>query len=632
MSPGGRCHNQSMATNPRGGPTAFVLAGGGTKGSFEVGVLQYLVGVEGITPDIITATSAGAVAATVLAQARTHTEFAQRTDEIERDVLAWTQPEHLFGKQAWLAALDGTALGREIHQEITEGTRPPFPLTPSTMLVGNEAVPPPAPPTGARAAGPGERGGNANATSCAWSPGPGFRLPRVRRQLRTSGSSVLNLDPLADTLRHGSSDGVVPVDPALIGRPGLQLRLAVTALRAGVLRFVTEDGTIVESDARTPAPGVAAGPVDLVDGAVASASVPMVFPPHPMADDDYVDGGVIEIIPVSAAVALGATRIIAVVAVPLTLSRDERDYAAAPAGYIGLRSMGMIAVAERQISNLNVSLPEGSTLTTIDPVVDVVGLFEVEPGLLRINKDYGWLRAADVLAEGDAGMRADMSDVTHAIVEARREAWRQEEDVWGEGRAEGAEAGTLALVREQKERVRELVDRRKQLGFPLPEGCEAWWTEYEAHTAARPAGCRPAPAAGATEGVRPCRPSPASDRRAPQPAPAAEQHDEEDHRDNVQPDRQHEEAPGRRQPHPHQVAEVLPEEAGEEAQRQEDGGDDGQLLHHHVQAVRHRRQVRVHDAGEQVPVVVDHVGQRGSGGRRGHGSTASPRRSCRVCR
>ena len=59
------------ASRRRTGATAFVLAGGGTKGSFEVGVLQYLVGVEGIAPDIIAATSAGAIAATVLAQART---------------------------------------------------------------------------------------------------------------------------------------------------------------------------------------------------------------------------------------------------------------------------------------------------------------------------------------------------------------------------------------------------------------------------------------------------------------------------------------------------------------------------------------------------------------------------------
>jgi hypothetical protein len=311
----------------------------------------------------------------------------------------------------------------------------------------------------------------------------------VRRRFRTSGSSVLNLEPLADALRHGSEEGVRAVDPALVARPGLQLRLAVTALRAGVVRYVTQDGTIVEADARTPAPGEAAGPVDLLDGAIASASVPMIFPPRPLADDDYVDGGVVEIIPVRAAVELGAARIFAVVAVPLAVPRDDRDYATAPAGYIGLRSMGMIGVAERQISNLAFAKPAGSTLTVIDPVVDVVGLFEIQPGLLRINKDYGWLRAADVLAEGDADLLADIAAGTHELVDARREAWRLEETLWAAERSRdaGSEPGTLALVREQKERVRELVEKRKHLGFPVPDDCEAWWSEYETHNGPRPA-------------------------------------------------------------------------------------------------------------------------------------------------
>ena len=113
-----------MSNEPRLGPTAFVLAGGGTKGSFEVGVLQYLVGVEGIAPDIITATSAGAIAATVLAQARTLPEFEDRVNEIEGDVLAWTQTEHVFGKQAWLGALDGTALGRRYRASPAQRRRP----------------------------------------------------------------------------------------------------------------------------------------------------------------------------------------------------------------------------------------------------------------------------------------------------------------------------------------------------------------------------------------------------------------------------------------------------------------------------------------------------------------------------
>jgi hypothetical protein len=286
---------------------------------------------------------------------------------------------------------------------------------------------------------------------------------------------------------HQGEHGIRSVDPSLVARPGLQLRLAVTALRAGVLRYVTEDGFVVESDARTPAPGEAAGPVNVVDGAIASASVPMVFPPHPLADDDYVDGGVIEIIPVRAAVALGATRIIAVVALPLSLARDERDYAEAPAGYIGLRAMGMIGVSDRQLSNLDAPLPEGATLTTVDPVVDVVGLFEVQPGLLRINKDYGWLRAADLFAEGDASLLADVALGTHQLIEARREAWLLEDALWSKAKADGTEAGTLALLREHKARVRDRVDRRKQLGCPVPDACESWWTDYEAHTGDRPA-------------------------------------------------------------------------------------------------------------------------------------------------
>jgi hypothetical protein len=273
----------------------------------------------------------------------------------------------------------------------------------------------------------------------------------------------------------------------LVQRPGLQVRLAVTALRAGVLRYVTEDGTIVEADARTPAPGDAAGPVDFIEGALASASVPLVFPPRHLADDDYVDGGVLEIIPVKAAVHLGATRVIAVVAMPLHLEREERDFVNGPAANIGVRAIGLIELAHRQRENLAVALPAGTTLTTIDPVVDVVGVFEVEPGLLRINKDYGWLRAADVMAEGDATLLAEVAADTHRIAEGRLRAWHLEETLWSSGGPKGdVLAGSFALLREIKGQLQGLVDRRKQLGFPVQEGCEAWWTEYEVHGGIHP--------------------------------------------------------------------------------------------------------------------------------------------------
>jgi NTE family protein len=314
--------------------------------------------------------------------------------------------------------------------------------------------------------------------------GAAFRLPRARRKFRTSGSAVLNLHPLANAIRHGGPSGIHPVDPKLVGRPGLQLRLAVTALRAGVLRYVTEEGAIVEEDALTLAPEASRGPVDFLEGVIASASVPLVFPPQALADDDYVDGGVLQVVPVRAAVQLGASRIIAVVAIPLRIDRDERDYVDDNAANVGLRALGAIAMADRQRENLAVALPVGTTLTTIDPVIDVVGYFEVQAGLLRINKDYGWLRAADVMAvtDSDVTVLAEISADTHRLTAARLQVWHLEESIWESSRAgDHADAGTVSLLRELKRQVHEIVDRRKQLGFPVPDGCEAWWTGYEVH-------------------------------------------------------------------------------------------------------------------------------------------------------
>jgi NTE family protein len=466
--------------------TAFVLAGGGTKGSFEVGALQYLVGTERIIPDIITATSAGAVAASVLAQARTFDEFTQRVQEVEDDILAMTRTEQIFGEQAWLRALEGTALSGQIRLALTQGTRPPAPplhlagLDQAMNLVPLASAPEREPRSPKRAAKKTRRRRRRRAQRLV--AGASFRLPKARRKLRTSGNAVLNLLPLAEAIRNGGPSGIHRVDAALVGRPGLQLRLAVTALRAGVLRYVTEDGTIVEEDAVTPAPGTSGGPVDFFDGVIASASVPLVFPPRPMADDDYVDGGVLQLVPVRAAVQLGAGRIIAVLAMPLHIERDERAYVDDTMVNVGLRALGAIAMADRQRENLAVALPPGAALTTIDPVVDVVGFFEVEPGLLRINKDYGWLRAADVMADGDPTIVAEMAADTHRLAATRLQAWHLEETIWDvDGISAEADAGTISLLRELKRHVHDIVDQRKQLGFPVPDGCEAWWTGYEVH-------------------------------------------------------------------------------------------------------------------------------------------------------
>ena len=454
--------------------TAFVLAGGGAKGAFEAGAVTYLVEEEGVVPDVITATSAGAVCAAVLAQARSREELVQRTRELYDDLLAMTRADLLFGKQPWVAALDGTLFGRAIDHWVVESTRPPVPGTAGDPPGGRRG------PTRARR-GP-TRGRSIRLAGQVVRSLPS--LGRARRRMRGRAGSLFTLDPLAERLRRGGR-GITPVDPALIARPGLDLRLAVVALGAGVLRYVTEDGTIVEGDAVTPVHGDAGGPVDLVDGVIASASVPMIFPPRPLAGDAYVDGGVVEVVPVAAAAALGARRIFAVLAVPLDPPPDPFfDYARASAPALLLRALGAISFAERQRANLAPRLPEGTELTVIDPVVDVVGPFDVARGLMLLNMDYGWMRASDMCADLAPAARQRAVEATDAIVVARAQAWHREEGMWSAAATSAADLATLTRL---KRVVRDALSERKELGLPVPHDATRWWAGYEVHEGTRPA-------------------------------------------------------------------------------------------------------------------------------------------------
>src|SRR5579862_3970077 len=68
-----------------------------------------------------------------------------------------------------------------------------------------------------------------------------------------------------------------------------------------------------------------------------------------------------------------------------------------------------------------------------------------------------------------------------------------------------------------------------------------------------------------------------------QPPPSSEEAHEPHHGPDLQADAEDPERPVVGQVVIHQEAEVLAEEPGEEAEGEEHRGDDGQLLHHHVQ-------------------------------------------------
>ncbi len=54
---------------------AFSLSGGGAKGDFEVGALQFLFG-QGISPDIVCGTSVGAINAAAIAEGRALSDWS----------------------------------------------------------------------------------------------------------------------------------------------------------------------------------------------------------------------------------------------------------------------------------------------------------------------------------------------------------------------------------------------------------------------------------------------------------------------------------------------------------------------------------------------------------------------------
>lgn len=465
--------------------TAFALGGAGTKGAFEVGAVRYAVAEKGLTPGIITGTSAGSLIALILAQARGHDELLQCIDDLQSDLLAMTDTSIVFAKQPWLKEFDGTAFGEAIDDFITVRTRP---------------APPPDPDGAAADAGSADAPSKRRKHK-RWHDLVGVLeelrpAARARKALPEHVGSLLLLDPLGEAMRGNGPDSFAPIDPARVARPGLQLRLGITPLHAGTIRYVTEDATIVEADAITPVGDGAHAP-DVIEGALASSTVPMIFEPRAIGDDVYVDGGVLQNVPVEAAAALGADNIVAVLGVPLATPPDPRDFTTANFVGIHLRA-GAIQFSETQRRNVARAAAGNAHLTVIAPTVDVVGPFEVAQGLMLLDMDYGWMRACDTFAAaGDAAASDRARATSDAATSARERAWFLEEELWASTDEGTGVAEAIERLRRIKREVFDAVQQRRTLGLATPANEERWWLEYERHAGDRPAGVPASPWDGA---------------------------------------------------------------------------------------------------------------------------------------
>jgi hypothetical protein len=138
-----------------------------------------------------------------------------------------------------------------------------------------------------------------------------------------------------------------------------------------------------------------------------------------------------------------------------------------------------------QMENLAAPLPDGCTNTIIEPTLEVVGSFEVHPGLMLIDIGYGHMRAEEALADLDDGTARIVTTASDTVTLERDRAWHLEHSCLVDGTMS---TERLAALKDIKAAVRGAVRARTAIGFPEPADAHTWWEGWEFHPEPRPAG------------------------------------------------------------------------------------------------------------------------------------------------
>ena len=436
--PGNRRNESTPAREPRP-RLGLVLSGGGARSSFQIGALRYLYDEVGIAPQVIAGTSAGSILGSVLAQHGDHAGQRENLANLERIWLGMASSSDMFTEYPWFTRL-----------------RAHMPTWRKVLALRQRP---------GRGDGP-EQGGGWN-PSTAWEAlGTLWEAGRSSADLQlilsgpTQERAAFIPGPIVDKL----------LEPQVFDREKLAsspvtLRVALVALESGELRYVTNTGTFTDRDDR-PLPEL--GEVDVAEAIRASCAIPGVFPPVPLAGESYVDGGVRENLPAQVVLDhLGVTDCYAVVASPSGVAAME-SYASADIFSIIMRSASGIMSDELQRDEIAYARSRG--VTVIAPTVDVHDLVTIDPGLIAIAVDYGYLRARDVVTGATPGRQR----LTDQIIRTRRRAWETEEAAFAHSAASDADVAAV------KADLRELLARVPQ--SELPAGAEAWWQSWERHT------------------------------------------------------------------------------------------------------------------------------------------------------
>jgi predicted acylesterase/phospholipase RssA len=431
----------------------LVLSGGGARGDFQLGALRYVYDVvlprHGMqAPDIICGTSVGSINAVKLAEG---------------------------GREALTGLLhiwEGLRTNRDMHR--TEDWYLRFEIELPGLLGG--------------------LAGSALLTGFTGlfgllELGPQLLAIREIVEAGLNAVSTSNLSPIEAKLRDRSN-----LRPERVRASGIRLRMAAVELESGELRYVDEHGQMLGAGPVVPGDEDAG----LVAGTLASASIPFVFPPVACAGGHYVDGGVRAVAPIQSAIDEGAEEVIAIVASQTGVT---------PTTYTGAHPLNVVNVAMRAATEIMPDQiqrsateapmgwgrrhPDGTTepvpVTVVIPTVEVHDILTIDPGLIALSADYGYMRAYDAIDGAKLGdSAAEASRLSDRITLLRKLIWEREPQLHGQPYPDGSLSAAplpadVHAMRQLKRDLAILVLTRRQLGGGMPEEFAHWWTDWEKH-------------------------------------------------------------------------------------------------------------------------------------------------------
>lgn len=468
---------------------ALALAGGGSKGSFEVGAVRCMTDMFAFKPDIICGTSIGAINAAKLAEGTT-----TALSELETMWLGMTSTDDIYMPTGWVIGIvqNLAALGIKGVGAVNFATLLGVKGSSYNWLSPDQQI----------AVGVGKNIlGNVSGASWAFSGSDiilgalkaGLHLGKVVDSFRglLRSQSLFKFDPVRMKIDAA-------IDPAKVANSGINLRIALVSLDTGQMRYVDQRGRFVDDDF----------PVPLRDAVQASASVPIAYPPTALDEGfstpvvgpavqvkgHYIDGGVRDNAPLRAADEAGASSIVVILPSPVAMNRVDFSTGALP----GIAARGFETLFDETLQNdLAPFRGYNVPVQVIAPQIELYSMLTVDPGLIRINMDYGYMRAFDEMQPNDS-LRAQFRQLSLDIATKRIETWgpleHRSEGMLMEDEKVGfaavglqrtASSGYLLEARTAKKALRALCLTRQtiaKLAGANPSNIERIWQQWESHS------------------------------------------------------------------------------------------------------------------------------------------------------